>query len=102
MLVAGMTGCKKYLDINSDPASPNVPSLPALLSPNSGPIQPYKKPMTFTMPTRVAPVRVTRDGEMSISYKVPLSTLSFNKEQRMSNGTMWVLLLHFVHGDSNT
>ncbi|MFN5361284.1 MAG: SusD/RagB family nutrient-binding outer membrane lipoprotein, partial [Bacteroidota bacterium] len=33
MLVAGMTGCKKYLDINSDPASPNVPSLAALLSP---------------------------------------------------------------------
>jgi len=33
MLAAGMAGCKKYLDINSDPASPNVPSLPALLSP---------------------------------------------------------------------
>jgi len=26
-------GCKKYLDINSDPASPSVPSLPSLLSP---------------------------------------------------------------------
>lgn len=33
VLLAGMVGCKKYLDINSDPASPNVPSLPALLSP---------------------------------------------------------------------
>jgi hypothetical protein len=33
VLVSGMVGCKKYLDINSDPASPNVPSLPALLSP---------------------------------------------------------------------
>jgi hypothetical protein len=33
VLVAGMFGCRKYLDINSDPASPSVPSLPALLSP---------------------------------------------------------------------
>ena len=33
VLISGMVGCKKYLDINSDPASPNVPSLPALLSP---------------------------------------------------------------------
>lgn len=28
-----ITGCRKYLDINADPASPSVPSLPSLLSP---------------------------------------------------------------------
>ena len=33
VLVSGLFGCKKYLDINSDPASPNVPSLPSLLTP---------------------------------------------------------------------
>ena len=31
--LSSLFGCKKYLDINSDPASPSVPSLPALLSP---------------------------------------------------------------------
>lgn len=31
--LTSLFGCKKYLDINSDPASPSVPSLPALLSP---------------------------------------------------------------------
>ncbi len=33
VLVSSLFGCKKYLDINSDPASPNVPSLPSLLTP---------------------------------------------------------------------
>ena len=33
VLVSSLFGCKKYLDINSDPASPSVPSLPSLLSP---------------------------------------------------------------------
>ena len=33
VLVSSLFGCKKYLDINSDPASPSVPSLPALLAP---------------------------------------------------------------------
>lgn len=33
VFLSGMVGCKKYLDINSDPASPSVPSLPALLAP---------------------------------------------------------------------
>jgi hypothetical protein len=31
LVVISIVGCRKYLDINSDPASPSVPSLPALL-----------------------------------------------------------------------
>lgn len=33
LVLSSLFGCKKYLDINSDPASPSVPSLPALLAP---------------------------------------------------------------------
>ena len=33
VVLSSLLGCKKYLDINSDPASPSVPSLPALLAP---------------------------------------------------------------------
>jgi len=33
VVLSSLFGCKKYLDINSDPASPSVPSLPSLLSP---------------------------------------------------------------------
>jgi hypothetical protein len=33
VVLSSLFGCKKYLDINSDPASPSVPSLPALLAP---------------------------------------------------------------------
>jgi hypothetical protein len=33
LAASAMTGCRKYLDVNSDPASPQSPDLPALLPP---------------------------------------------------------------------